>query len=141
MCSIKAGGHVLDVALKQCGQIFFGVIFRVANMQAEMEQDTRYQFNETFDDFNPPVYLSNLVQWILLEPDQNLTSESREFFWKECFSFSLSSFEKNLATKFIMQPFMTKNQMSYNTMPGSQCQVSNCVGTPLAFFSACFIKH
>lgn len=80
MCSIKAGGHVLDVALKQCGQIFFGVIFRVANIQAEMEQDTRYQFNETFDDFNPPVYLSNLVQWILLEPDQNLTSESREFF-------------------------------------------------------------
>ena len=113
LCSNEAGSHALDVALAQCKADTFGVIFRVAKLiRAEMEQHSRWQFSGTFDDFNPPVYLSSLMRWILLKPNQNLTSESRD-----------NSFQKtvSLATQFMMQSFKTKRQISYNPVQGSQC--------------------
>ena len=79
LCSNEAGSHALDVALKQCEADTYGDIYRVVKLiRAETEQRTRWMFSRTFDDFNPSVYLSNLMRWVLLEPNQNLTSESKD---------------------------------------------------------------
>ena len=111
-CSNEAGSHALDVALKQCEAETFYDIFRVAKLiRAEIEQHTRWQFSGTFDDFNPPVYVSNLMRWILLGPNQNFSSESRDKSFEKCVS---------LANQFMMQSFKTKRQMSYNAVQGSQ---------------------
>ena len=62
------------------------------------------------------------MQWILTGPNKNLTSESRNNSFEKCF----------FCNPFMMQFFETKRQMSYNSVPGSQCQVSNYFKTPLS---------
>ena len=67
--------------------------------------------------------LSNLMQWILLGQNQNLTSD-----------FPYNSFENcvPIGTQFIIQSFKTKCQTRYSPVPGSQCQLNNYVETSLS---------
>ena len=79
LCSNEAGSHTLDVTLKQCEADTYGDIYRVVKLiRADTEQRTRWKFGRAFDDFNPSVYLFYLMRWVLLEPNQNLTSESKD---------------------------------------------------------------
>ena len=53
-------------------------MLHVAKMiRKELTEHTRWKFNGTFQTFTLPLLLNKLVQWILIDPRQNIQNISR----------------------------------------------------------------
>ena len=94
-------------------------------------------FKNCFEQMNQIIYvvitcdMSNMMRWILLGPNQNLTSEFSHNFFENCVS---------LGTQFMMQSF----HIRYNPVPCCQCHVRSCWDTfviRLSPLRSCFIKR
>ena len=73
ICSETAEEHTLDVAIKQSEARNFGDIFKAAKIiRKKKEHQPKRRFNGTFEDFDTPIQLTNLIHWILVGPNVTL---------------------------------------------------------------------
>ena len=76
ICNTDTNVEAFDIAMKKTENI--NDMLHVAKMiRKELTEHTRWKFKGTFQTFTLPLLLNKLVQWILIDPRQDIQNISR----------------------------------------------------------------